>query len=258
MDRMESVCRIAFLKILVSSSLPLDVREQHDLQVFEEIVATLEEALRTFNVTAEVKASTSESTEPLPEPRNPYKGLDAFHGDDRGDFFGRDSFIDELVETLGGSLVAVGNSPPSARILAIIGPSGSGKSSVVMAGLLPRLQAGGLPGSRALGLSGSHHTGKPSYRSFDTRVCKRLPDRNLKTIREDLDDDSTYGVHLLARFLGKPTEERVVLFIDQFEEVFTLTNSEEERQHFLDLLVTAVSEPQGPIILILDAACRLL
>jgi hypothetical protein len=58
-------------------------------------------------------------------------------------------------------------------------------------------------------------------------------------------------LHLLASFLGKPPERRVVLFIDQFEEVFMQTTSEEERQHFLDLLVTAVSKPQGPTMLIL-------
>jgi len=43
----------------------------------------------------------------------------------------------------------------------------------------------------------------------------------------------------------------VVLFIDQFEEVFTQTISEEERQHFIELLVTAVTEPRGPTILLL-------
>ncbi|HEV2653479.1 MAG TPA: helix-turn-helix domain-containing protein, partial [Ktedonobacteraceae bacterium] len=114
----------------------IDGREQHNGHRVEEIVATLEEAFRTSNVTAEIKESTSESTELLPEQRNPYKGLEAFHGNDRGDFFGRDSFIDELAQTLSASLAADGTSLESACILAILGPSGSGKSSVVMAGLL--------------------------------------------------------------------------------------------------------------------------
>src|SRR5207244_1316149 len=51
--------------------------------------------------------------------------------------------------------------------------------------------------------------------------------------------------------LGKSPEARVVLFIDQFEEVFTQATSDDERQHFIDLLVTAVTELRGPTILIL-------
>jgi predicted outer membrane repeat protein len=229
----------------------LDVREQLDLQVFEGIVSTLEEVLNASRETAEIKASTSESTELLPEPRNPYKGLEAFHGDDRGDFFGRDRFIDELLQNLSASLAADGTSPPSARMLAIIGPSGSGKSSVVMAGLLPRLQTGGLPGSEHWVYLDPITPGNHPVESLALAFAQRVPDRSLKTIREDLSDDSTSGVHLLACLLSKLEEERVVLFIDQFEEVFTQRTSEEERQHFLDLLVTAVSEPQGPVIVIL-------
>ena len=229
----------------------LDVREQHDLQLFEEIVATFEEVLRPSHETVEVAAFTSEPAKPLPEPRNPYKGLMAFYGDDRGDFFGRDSFIDELAQTLGASLVGHGTSPPSARMLAIIGPSGSGKSSVVMAGLLPRLQADGLPGSEHWVYLDPIIPGNHPIEALALAFAQRVPDRSLKTIREDLDDDSTYGVHLLASSLGKREGTQVVLFIDQFEEVFTQTISEEERQQFLDLLVTAVSEPQGPTILIL-------
>ena len=43
----------------------------------------------------------------------------------------------------------------------------------------------------------------------------------------------------------------VFLFIDQFEELFTRTRTEEERQHFLDLLVTAMTEPRGPVVVLL-------
>lgn len=74
------------------------------------------------------------------EPRNPYKGLQAFREDDTGDFFGREALIRELV----GALCERLNGD---RLLAVIGPSGSGKSSVVMAGLLPQLRQGALPGS---------------------------------------------------------------------------------------------------------------
>jgi hypothetical protein len=55
----------------------------------------------------------------------------------------------------------------------------------------------------------------------------------------------------LTRQLVGSSSRKVVLFIDQFEEIFTLTTSEEERKRFLDLLVTAVTEPQGALLVLL-------
>src|SRR5437764_15019960 len=120
-----------------------------------------------------------------------------------------------------------------------------------MAGLLPRLQAGALSRSQQWVYLDSIIPGVHPIDALALALAKHLPERSLKTIRDDLDDDSTYGLHLLASLLRKLPATRVVLFIDQFEEVFTQTASEEERRHFLDLLVTAVTEPQGPTILIL-------
>jgi transcriptional regulator with XRE-family HTH domain len=229
----------------------IDARKLSDHRVFDEIVAMVAETWLASNEAAVSITTTNESAEPSIEPRNPYKGLKAFHGEDRHDFFGRDALIDELVETLNRSLTANEKHAQSERLLAVVGPSGSGKSSVVMAGLLPRLQADGLPGSQHWVYLDPIIPGGHPIEALALAFALRLPDRSLKTIREDLDDDSTYGVHLLASSLGKPTETRVALFIDQFEEVFTQTTTEEERQQFLDLLVTAVSETQGPTILIL-------
>jgi TIR domain/Trypsin-like peptidase domain len=81
------------------------------------------------------------------EPRNPYKGLRAFTDDDSQDFFGRDELINALAVALEEALVSEEKKQPCARLLAVVGPSGSGKSSVVMAGLLPHLRAGRLPNS---------------------------------------------------------------------------------------------------------------
>ena len=82
-------------------------------------------------------------------------------------------------------------------------------------------------------------------------LATHLPDRSLKSIREDLADDSARGLHLLARQLSTQREQRVVLVIDQFEELFTLTTSEAERRQFIDLIVAAVTEPAGPLIVVL-------
>ena len=69
-------------------------------------------------------------------PICPFKGLAAFEASDADYFFGRERLVAEIVARLVG-----------ARVLAVVGPSGSGKSSVVRAGLLPALAGGVLPGS---------------------------------------------------------------------------------------------------------------
>ena len=86
--------------------------------------------------------------EPNIEPRNPYKGLHAFTQEDATDFFGRETLVQEMVTMVENALMPVSRSDQTGkRLLTVIGPSGSGKSSVVMAGLLPRLQQGALPSS---------------------------------------------------------------------------------------------------------------
>ena len=76
----------------------------------------------------------------LGEPENPYKGLRAVQEADAPDFFGREALVGRLLARLGERAIA-------GRFLAVVGPSGSGKSSVVRAGLLPVLRQGAVPGS---------------------------------------------------------------------------------------------------------------
>lgn len=88
----------------------------------------------------EVISPVEEPPQPLMQPRNPYKGLQSFTARDAGDFFGREAFIDELARTVEQMLVQEKKGNPAGRLLAVLGASGSGKSSVVLAGLLPQLQ----------------------------------------------------------------------------------------------------------------------
>ena len=184
-------------------------------------------------------------------PRNPYKGLRAFTGEDAHDFFGRDTLINKLTAALEGALVAEDKSQQCARLLAMVGPSGSGKSSVVMAGLLPHLREGRLPGSEQWVYLDPIVPGSRPIEALTLALSEHLPDKSLKAIREDLEDDSARGLHLLATRLAKRPGTKVVLLVDQFEELFTQTFSEDERRHFLDLLVTAITEPHGPVIVLL-------
>jgi len=229
----------------------IDARKRDDHTLMDEIVAILEPAWLVSQDTPEPDGTLNASSELQSEPRNPYKGLNAFRSEDRNDFFGRDTLIAELTAALGAALLPEQKSIQRGRLLAVVGPSGSGKSSVVMAGLLPYLQAGGLPGSQEWVYLDPIVPGTHPIESLAVVLAEHLPDRSLQTLREDLEDDSARGLHLLAAFLTKRPASKVVLLIDQFEELFTRTTAEEERRRFIDLLVTAVTESSGPVIVIL-------
>jgi len=188
---------------------------------------------------------------PEQESRNPYKGLRAFTADDAEDFFGRDRLVDELVKDIGGMLTTGQPTSESERLLTIIGPSGSGKSSVIMAGLLPKLRHGALSGSESWVYLEPMVPGKHPIEALGLTLKPHFPDTSFKTLREDLEDDATRGLHLLATQLVKPRDSKVVLLVDQFEELFTQTESEEERRRFIDLLLSATTEPRGPLLVLL-------
>jgi WD40 repeat protein/DNA-binding SARP family transcriptional activator len=139
----------------------------------------------------------------------PYKGLATFDTDDAEYFFGREQLVAELVARLVGS-----------PLLGVVGPSGSGKSSVVRAGLLHALAGGVLPGSdtwsRLLIRPGEH------------------PMRELCAIRGQIDGG-----------------RRVVLAVDQFEELFTACHEERERSEFVAELVRTARDPDGAGVVVL-------
>src|SRR6266496_3875513 len=226
----------------------IDAREERYQEAIHEMVMILEK----LNAPADAAVARPEPSFLQSEPpRNPYKGLRAFRREDAGDFFGRSHFINALVEALQKQLATEEQGASRARLLTVIGSSGSGKSSVVMAGLLPQLQRGVLPGSQGLVyiepmLPGQHPIEAPTL-----ALSPSFPARSLKALREDVEDDTARGLHLLMTTLIAKPDDKVLLLIDQFEEVFTQTVDENERKRFIDLLITAITEPQGPAIAIL-------
>jgi serine/threonine protein kinase len=228
----------------------VDARECRYELALNELVACLE-AEEELSLTSPLEPYFSEIRGRLPEPRNPYKGLRAFTQNDVTDFFGRDALIQELIETMQGMLMSGQVGKTVARLLTVIGPSGSGKSSVAMAGLLPRLSDGALPGSEEWVYLVPILPGQHPLEALTLSLSAHFTARSLTTIRQDLQDDATRGLHLLAASLVQKLDTNVVLMVDQFEEIFTQTTSEEERLRFIDLLVTAVTETRGPLIVIL-------
>ena len=232
--------------------MAIDARSSDaDPGLFEELVTLLQQGWPESETRNLCAPGTSQEQVATSEPRKPYKGLQAFRQEDQRDFFGRDTLVDKLISILAGTLEIERPAQQNARLLAIIGPSGSGKSSVMMAGLLPRLRQGGIAGSEAWIYLDPMVPGAHPVESLALVLAERFPDRSLHTIRQDLEEDSARGLHQLAVAMTHRQGTRVLLCIDQFEELFTQTSAQEEREQFLELFVTALSEPRGPMIVVL-------
>ncbi|MDX1417426.1 MAG: protein kinase, partial [Candidatus Promineifilaceae bacterium] len=168
------------------------------------------------------------------EISNPYKGLRAFQENDAADFFGRESLVQQLVAHLAHS-----------RFLAVVGPSGSGKSSLVKAGLIPALREEAIPGSDkwfvAEMVPGTHPLEELELALLPIAVDPP------PSLVEPLGKDERGILRTIRRILPDEEDAQLLLVIDQFEELFTMVDDEERRRHFLESLVTAISSPRTPL-----------
>src|SRR2546421_5159828 len=178
----------------------IDIRGKDSSTTFEEVITLLDQFQLAARSSVTSTPGMREEPSSTSQPRNPYKGLQSFGGEDRQDFFGRQAMIDELSRALQADLCIEKTSTQSAQLLAVIGPSGSGKSSLVLAGLLAQLRAGSLPDSQSWVYLNPIVPGKHPLESPALSIAARLPDRTLQTLREDLASDSARGLHLLANF----------------------------------------------------------
>ncbi len=132
-------------------------------------------------------------------PRNPYKGLHAFTEDDARDFFGRDALIDESATAVETALTRGYKEGQHTRMLTVVlGPSGSGKSSVVMAGLLPYLREGRVLNSKEWVYLDPIFPGAHPLEALAVSLAKQLPARSVVSLHEDLASASARSLHLLA------------------------------------------------------------
>lgn len=187
---------------------------------------------------------------------NPYVGLSAFHEEDANRFFGREKLVGRLWERLRDLQQAGGGD--TLRLLPILGPSGSGKSSLARAGLIPELARRPLPGLRqarvAVFTPGSHplealaailariatgdKTPVAKTREFATELC--YPGEN----------DEYNGLRRIADVLPDISDAPLVVFVDQFEEVYSMCEDRTERKAFVENLLTAAGDKSGHVTVI--------
>ncbi len=170
--------------------------------------------------------------------RNPYKGLAAFDQRDAPDFFGRSEEIGRLVHMVRQN-----------RLSAVVGPSGSGKSSLTLAGLLPALDAGAVSGSESWVAVRAVPGGYPfdelatSLAAFSTQPLSELA--------TELSAPDGKGLLRAAKRIGQELAGELVIVIDQYEELFTLVADEDVRNAFATTLVTAASDPVSRVRVVL-------
>ena len=182
----------------------------------------------------------------------PYRGLNAFREEDTPLFFGRDRLVDEPEQ---GLLHKVLTCP----LVAVVGASGSGKSSVVRAGLLPRLRRE--PPSRGTWDVVVFRPGKYPFLKLALALeAMRNPeasDAARETDAAALDKSWSRGDLPLEVSLGQAREvirvDRLLVIVDQFEELITLT-PKEARLPFLSRLLGATgAESKITVLLTLRA-----
>jgi DNA-binding SARP family transcriptional activator/WD40 repeat protein len=161
----------------------------------------------------------------------PYKGLASFARSDAALFCGRERLVATLVSKLAVN-----------RFLAVIGPSGSGKSSLIAAGLIPSLAAGALPGSDRWPCLLIRPGADPMITL--ARAFAGLTGDPPPPLRPASDVDADLLEHLASGVLAtrQPRGDRVVLIVDQFEELFTACQDPDSRAEFIRLLASRTAE----------------
>lgn len=173
----------------------------------------------------ETRAPVPERAGAIGPLRNPYKGLRAFTEDDAPDYFGREDMVTDLVDRI----------EAGERFLALVGPSGSGKSSVALAGVIPVVRG--------------------SDRLVATMTPGLHPISHLEAALTRLSPDAPQPVSLpagdrlgLLRAVGSNlTDERteMLLVIDQLEELLTGAIAGDTVTEFLANIAEAVEDPHG-------------
>nr|WP_290226049.1 CHAT domain-containing protein [Trichocoleus desertorum] len=189
----------------------------------------------TWQTRTQELTQTSESALLASVPPCPYRGLAAFQESDAPFFFGREAFTQKLLHLA-----------PTQPLIAIVGPSGSGKSSLVAAGLIPRLRAEG-----DWLICSLRPSQKPFLRLAEQLVALLEPSCSgteqliaANQLAAALQQETLTLPNVIEQILySNPTTSRCLLLIDQFEELYTLCQLSAERQQFLDQLLALL--PSG-------------
>ena len=175
---------------------------------------------------------------------SPFPGLKAFNDKQSTIYFGRGRETDQLLAVLSSS---------QQRFVTVVGASGSGKSSLVAAGLIPRLKAGAILGSRRwcyLRFTPAERGNNP-FEALAYAIEQQIADDGMRA--SDLAQSFYASPDALSDKLPellaeRPENAELLIFIDQFEELFSVSVDEQYRQRFIDFLQHAAVLPKVRIV----------
>jgi len=222
-------------------SLPPFLAQQHCVDLRDRSRVT-EEVQRLVEVLRNQSGHSAISPEYW-ETHSPFRSLQSFEPDDSWLFFGRDAETDVLLCRL-----------TRAPVFSVLGNSGSGKSSLIRAGLLPALRRGRFRAGGKWVNSWRVCIFRPSERPFDelaeslaVQLSPELSAIEIKDFIEDCRERFPRGGNELrdaiASIVGSKAHTidgpHVLIIADQFEEIFTLTSDKESREKYINLLLAA-------------------
>lgn len=177
----------------------------------------------------------------------PYKGLDYFDEADAELFVGREALTEKLAKcvlTLVSSAEAIQH-----RFFAIVGASGSGKSFLVRAGLVPALRWNKISANWPI------HVLTPSAHPLESLATTLSRDNGSLTTTIEFIDALAHEPRSLSVYINREVKTAgstyLLLIIDQFEELFALCRSEDERSAYINNLITAASADAGKAIVVI-------
>lgn len=167
---------------------------------------------------------------------NPFVGLRSFGEGDADRFFGRERLVDEII----------GRIDAGSSLIALVGSSGSGKSSVLHAGLVNAIRDGATDGVEPW-LIARMVPGSDPFRELAAALSRAAPDEphGLDGLLTDSEDGALCAC---LRLLPGPGW-RVLVVIDQFEELFTLGETRTTRDRFIRNLEVALDDPDGRVVI---------
>ena len=186
--------------------------------------------------------------------KNPFPGLRPFETDEYRLFFGREGQADSLLERLQRS-----------RFLAVVGTSGSGKSSLIRAGLMPALRGGMMKGAGSGWRIAVMRPGGDPMGNLANELVKKdvlseagmgLPESEAEAVIEATLRSGSLGILNVARQARLGEHEKLLLVVDQFEELFRFRaanegGSADEASAFVKLLLEAAQQRELSIYIVL-------
>lgn len=240
----------------------IQLGEHHTLigrDAYGNIIIPGEDNAVNITIIPQIQTKIEEDTERPAIGPNPYQGLSAFHEEDTDRFFGRDQLTHHLWEGFRALYELQSGESAPLRLLPILGPSGSGKSSVARAGLIPELVRQPLPGLQTprvavltpgdyplealAGILARVATNDPTPVAKAREFAEELTVRNKNG---ELD-----GLRRIAEMLPEIASSPLIVFIDQFEEIYTLCDDPDERDAFVGNLLHAAAAKAAYVSVIL-------